>query len=168
MFYVTYKLDWCKLDICIRVLSMCFWTECLVCAVTCWRSSQMAWGVCGRSTLIRLPPASWPPVWVFSCANPLKIYCTVFNPSSACLQTLTLSLHLSPLRWWQWKQVICSWALVWATHCCSGTLRNFRKHQWKRAKRTRRKRNRCVWTLVKKTFKEFTSVQNKFGHLIAC
>lgn len=69
--YVTYILDWCKLVICIIwVLFMCFWTECLVvCAVTCWRSSQMAWGVCGRSTLIRLPLASWPPVWVLSCVR---------------------------------------------------------------------------------------------------
>ncbi len=44
----------------------CLSTVCHV-AVTCWRSSQMAWGACGRFTSTRLPPVSWPLVWVISC-----------------------------------------------------------------------------------------------------
>lgn len=92
----------------------CFLTECLVvCAVTCWRSSQMAWGACGRSTSIRLPPVSWPPVWVFSCVKSTQIILHSFRKHqtsilSACSQTLTRSFHLSPLRWWQWRRAICS------------------------------------------------------------
>ncbi len=55
----------------IRVRDLTMFVDRVSChvAVTCWRSSQMAWGACGRFTSTRLPPASWPLVWVISCAS---------------------------------------------------------------------------------------------------